>query len=457
MNKLKVNRRNKVSINNKPRNNRKMRNAGFFFRYFSTSKANLSKYSLVTFAYFVVSFSIGCDTPKSLTPAHKESFIKLFGGQYDQQAVDILPLKHGFLLVGNSTSAPESQGSHQDILLIETDLLGNEIWSEFYDIRRQSMDMAAAMSMKDDYLYIGGTTFTGELGDAFLLTINLTNHQIEQITTYGWAETNEMMGDLVIYGDEVLMVGTTNHINQTKYPIGTQPNPLDVSDAFWLKTDLNGHMLWSEIKRSGFQGRDSVHCVVALENGKFAIAGATDYSENGHSNPDLDILIFQIDEHGNEYAALVYGDESKDEVSMDITLQNGQLALTGWESQTSSDESKSVYMMNVPIHLENATIQSFRTVLSGVGNSISFLENGNILLAGTLKLADHTDMFLAEMTLDGAIQWKNTFGWSGQDFGIQSLSLEEKNDELLILGTTDFGTNYMMSLVKTDRSGKLIQ
>ena len=65
-----------------------------------------------------------CDTEKNIAPRFDKTFIKLYGGDYKNQAVDLIALDDGgFAILGSIISTSINQ--EQDILFLVTDSVGN--------------------------------------------------------------------------------------------------------------------------------------------------------------------------------------------------------------------------------------------------------------------------------------------------------------------------------------------
>jgi len=127
-------------------------------------------YSLIFFLGYLF---IGCDTSETISPKSTDTFIRLFGGQFQDKGVAIATLPDNRLaILGSTTQSPVITGEDpiKDIVIIVTDTTGTD--AELYTLGDvEANESPSGMVYYDGNLYIGGTTDIN--GDNDFLFLNL--------------------------------------------------------------------------------------------------------------------------------------------------------------------------------------------------------------------------------------------------------------------------------------------
>src|SRR3982750_4867162 len=109
--------------------------------------------NILLFAYLMIGLTAGlflaCDNKNSIEPPGKKYFVKYYGGDGDQTAVDIIVNSDGsILMLGNSTSGRSGENK---IYLIKVDAMGDLIWQKKLG---SSGDKAKDIQKTDDGNYV---------------------------------------------------------------------------------------------------------------------------------------------------------------------------------------------------------------------------------------------------------------------------------------------------------------
>ena len=78
----------------------------------------------------------------AMAPNTKSTFEQTYGGKYDDEAKDIIALKDGYLLVGETQSFGEG---NSDTYIIKVDKVGNKVYSHAYGGRNADVANAATV------------------------------------------------------------------------------------------------------------------------------------------------------------------------------------------------------------------------------------------------------------------------------------------------------------------------
>ena len=106
-----------------------------------------SRLAYIVFIFLVaVSLLYSCDTASNVEDPTKNYFIKYYGGDGDQEGVDIVVASDGFIyLLGNSTSLITTTG--KQLFLVKTDAEGKLIWEKTfggkYDEEAKDLELTA--------------------------------------------------------------------------------------------------------------------------------------------------------------------------------------------------------------------------------------------------------------------------------------------------------------------------
>lgn len=196
-------------------------------------------------------------------------------GQSVKQTEDM-----GYIVAGYSGRfefIPGSQSIDLEVIVIKTDINGNEEWRNKYEV----MDIGIGYSIQrtsDDGYIIGGTavdltTFTS---NALLLKIDENGNEI-------WRKTY-----IDTYGNSVVQT------NDNGYIIGGSATSSSNSYAMLLKTDENGNKLWKKTYRG--LGISLGTSVKQINDGGYILTGATSGSIYSYS---VYTLLLKTDEQGN--------------------------------------------------------------------------------------------------------------------------------------------------------------
>lgn len=401
-------------------------------------------------------FFVGCYSEDDLRSARENAFVKLFGGAGNQVAFDMKETLNGeFVLVGSSSSVGAPVTS--DVYVVKTDKAGNELWSRFLDIGINDTAYSIEINDAGDYIICGITYFTENDADAFLMRMSPNGDTIWQ-RTFGESTSTEEARDLILTNDNaIIFVGTSSRIDSSKNgsrPNGTfnPPARTDISDSYWLKVDQNGNQVWQEAKRLGFDGQDTVFSIVQIPNSdRFALAG------NSYSNSSLDMYVFFINESGNSFNANEYGDPLVDETAFDLAfLNSGELVLLGNRKESNNNDLLTLAIDN---NLNAITLKERQIGGSNgqeLGKKIFITPENDLWIIGQTNSegAGGQDIYLAKLDSSLNIILEETHGWGGDD---QGKSILVTQDSLVaICGSSNFGANTMMSLLKGNKEGKLL-
>jgi len=361
-------------------------------------------------------------------------FAKTYGGTDLDWASSVQQTSDGGYIVAGYTAS--FGASSWDIFLIKTDANGNIQWAKTYGGTDE--DRAHSVQQTSDGGHIvAGVTFSFGTGysDAFLVKTD-ANGNIVWAKTYGGT-----------YSDYAYSVQQTS---DGGYIVAGHTNSFGAGyDAFLVKTDANGNIVWAKIY--GGTDDDIAYSVQQTSDSGYIVAGVT--LSFGTGGPD--IFLIKTDANGNIVWTKTYrGTGWNEAYSVQQTSDGGYIVAGGkWSFGAGYD----ALLVKTDA---NGNIQWAKTY-GGTDYDIAFSvqqtsDGGYIVEGVTLSFgAGGGDVFLIKTDADGNIIWAKTYGGTDLDW---AFSVQQTSDGgYIVAGYTDsFGAGYGdIFLIKTDADGNI--
>ena len=269
-------------------------------------------------------------------------------------------------------------------------------------------------------------------------------------------QNNQYSGDLLIiktdvYGNEqwIQTYGSlydgdsADYIQQTNdggyIIIGTTFTTSNHNDILLIKMTPNGSISWSETF-----GEDSYHerglCVEQTSDGGFILCGSKVFSGG-----DREWWIIKTNQFGSEIWSTSFASDGWDRAIEIHQTNDGNYIVAGrWDN----DHSK---LVKIDANGNQIWDQFFNSCII---ESVEELSNGNLILSGSIELANNNnDCFLAKTDSEGNQIWSQTFGGDESD---GSYSVHQTSDGgYAVCGYTySYGPGHSdVWLIKTDSLG----
>jgi arginine repressor len=263
-----------------------------------------------------------------------ELWSKTFRERNANYGKSIKQISDGGYIIAGYTGSDLNGGSYFDVYLVKTDSNGNMLWSRTFGGTNNEFGLSVQQTSDGGYIIVGSSgQFVSPGGDVYVIktdsngymlwskTLGGTNHDaaysVQQTSdggyiiagwtlTSGWSGLNAYLVKTDPNGDMLwskTFVGTSqaaaNSVQQTSdggyiiagYTYSTSGT--DEGDAYLVKTDKNGDMLWS--KTFGGAGWDSARAVLQTPDAGYIIVGYT----SSFGVPGGDVYLVKTDSNGN--------------------------------------------------------------------------------------------------------------------------------------------------------------
>jgi len=393
---------------------------------------------------------LSCDTSENISPKNTETFIRLFGGEFQDKGIGIAPLPDNQIAILASTTETAvvtGEQSDRDIVIILTDSSG--VSAELYTVGNAGYDESpSGMVYHDGDLYIAGTTNINGDNDFLFLKFSLGSRSVTSYTPIGQRDTSEICYDIGLFenttvGDGVILVGEMG-INDTTQSYDT-----------WVS--LEGDSIGSLIPSARYDGRSK--SVVPFDRNYYLTLG---------EDQSLGLNTQNIKLSRVQYTNGVIGD-SRDITSSEgfynatkLLLVNQNIVVSnGYQSSDDlSADSQGVVLS------ENQTSPNFPG--SGDGNYVFLADllmlttdiirsvDGGYLLLGTDWEGKVIRLVKLNFNLD-TIEWSEEYGTNGELDEAGSIC-QFPDGKIFFTASVSFqigGSNTKIALYKTTANGQL--
>lgn len=429
-------------------------------------------YGILIFLGFSAMFS--CDTERNIENPDLHYFVRYYGGDGDQEGVDMVALSDGtFLLLGNSSTS----ASNNVIYVVRVDAVGEVLWEKVYNEGSDNNSRARDIEPTIDGNFV--VLCDIEVGDSpsqlMLLKISPDGELLNSII-HG-TPANDFSRTVTPLDDGGFIVSGTTELTGTWGDVNN-PDP-DLGDFFNYRFDKNFNVLTSEWGpvSPGFGGKFDV-AVKAIE--RYTLINNKRkyyYYVFGHSNINLSntnpdgkagFFYFSRDSTGTPGGNYFPGNlnETKIHFVQEIPPPLGAGFLVVGTSQISIGVSeifvarlRDTLTFSPP--LRDFTFYStfpLTTNIQGVAATSSLTgQMGFLLLGKEVRSTGAFNIWLSKIDQSGAVIWSSTFGSEVEDDTAAAV-LELPDGKIVVLGTMGLADNQSkMAFIKLNPAGQLLK
>ena len=331
---------------------------------------------------------------------------KTFGSTGNETTHDVQHTPDGgFILVGSSDSY--GNNGRKDVLIVKTDLDGEELWSNNIGISVAD-DVGYSIRQTPDGGYIvGGTQMIYETSRAYIVKTDAFGNKIwstasiTQDSVQGRAITLTPDGGYALSGFA------------QRYVIDDNGNSLLEEDVFIYKVDSNGYEQWS-ITHGGDKIDRALDIHAAADGSLYILGTSYSYSATGSQ-----IYLLKTNSTGQELWMHTYGQGFANQGYSLAPTTDGGFIITGWtdELKASGDDA---FLLKVDANGAQQWMKIFEEEGSQRGWDVSEAVNGGYLVSGIDQDKEFTDrsVMVIKANAQGNEQWTHNFGGTLGDGGL---------------------------------------
>jgi hypothetical protein len=408
---------------------------------------------------------------------------KTYVGEDSQYGVSVLEATSGGYVVGGYAYV-STEENQVDYLLLKTAADGTLQWNNTYN--NVQYDRARMMVAASDggYAMVGYSMNEDDTNYRTFVVKTLSNGTLDWSQTYGGSSRQYAYSAVatsdggyaitgytrpsVSYRTDVYLIKTAadGTLSWTKaYDLGVESRGYSViqtSDGGYaisgiadsmvvlLKADVNGTLLWS--KTFNLTDSDAYgYSVRQTSDGGYAIAG---YAYEDTVNYTSDICLIKTDKNGALQWNYTYGGSGNQMAYSMVLTPNGEYVIAG---SYNTDGISSAMLLKVDANGVEKWMKVYNTTDDSYGQSLVATPDGGYAIAGYAYM-DSTytaDVYLIKTDANGTMQWNQTYGGAGYDYGYSIVTTPEGG--YAIGGYTEslVSYSYDFMLVKVSSNGTL--
>ena len=389
----------------------------------------------------------GCDTEDNVDPRFERFFIKYYGEQGDQIGTDLIETADGGYLMVGTTDPDRNLEGDEDIFLVKSDILGNELWN--FSIGRNNRDEGVSLVASPAGDYIVAANSINDFGNIDIVLFRIAEGGVfVDSVIFGNPLENDIVNKISATTTGFIVAGSTTDVWTGKSDFDPTT---DLTDLFSIKLDNNliEDIIWTNVW--GFTGIDDGVAVFETSFG-FAFIGSTDKpTPNDVQKAGANIFSFPAGVEGLPNGLDEVFGSLDNETASDVikTSVNGFAAI----GTTTSGTANNIFLVRLRSDLSFEDQGSIGSTFNVKGKSLTEATGGGFFVVGEADNNGQTDIYLSKISANRAIEWETTFGENSDDFvgGVH----EAVDGGGLIVGTVTLETQKKVVLIKAGPNGAL--
>jgi hypothetical protein len=404
---------------------------------------------IVLFLSLVGTFS--CRKELGGVSTRSDFFVKFIGDTFDQDGNQVIEGVDGSLYLIGTTTPVEDR---QEIYLVKTGANGDVIWTKTFSVIDRDCLGASLQFTNDGGLILVGSSIEKDGLNSELLLIK-TDIEGEEI----WREAHKVnVATKLDYATyvHVLEDGTGYLL------LGYSEDGTGNSDIIWAKTSIDGKVegnqtTWYKIKDG--VGFNEVRKVIEWRGTYVLVGSSTENPDSDIDQSGVNAIVFVVYPNGNLGPKKTFGGTEGDDYGYDIKqLPNGDFVVLGSTISQAKAGGRDVFI----VELEGTPISdpidgvyhTFGTESNEWGYSMSVNDDNSVTACGKSVRADGIeDMFIFKTNSEFDQEWLSEFKTKNQE---NALSIIKSVDGgYVTTGAASIDKNKMISLIKTTANGEL--
>jgi hypothetical protein len=333
----------------------------------------------------------------------KNSWIKILGGNKNDQVTSIIQTKDGEFIVTGKTESIEN--GTIDTWIIKLDKYGNKIWDK--TIKGGDWNEANSIIETKDGGFIVAGSIVSNIGwkDVWIIKLDKNGNKLWD-KTFGGFEWDEAYSIIETKDGGFAIAGMTRSKGNGNV------------DGWVIKLDKYGNMLWD--KALGGSKWDIVYSIIQTIDGGFIVAGETESKGNRKS----DAWIIKLDKYGNKLWDKTFGRKKWDRAYSIIQTKNGEFVVIGTIDADDDIFDNNFWIIKLDKNGNKLWDKTFGNNYEEIIHSIIQTKDSGFVVAGN----NDFDFTIIKFDKNGNILWNKTLKNNNYNSIIHIYSITQTND-----------------------------
>jgi len=385
-----------------------------------------------------------------MDPNGNEMWNRTFGRQYEDIGISVQQTSDGGYIITGQT---ESWGYFtNDVLLIKTDSLGNEIWNKTFGGLDCDGGISVIENKDSDYIILGFTSEYGAGGNDIWLIKTDSSGNEKWNSTFGGSNDEEGHFVQETRDGGYVIKGFTE-----SYRTGEK-------NVWLIKTDSHGKEVWNKTFSGSCKYSNNYDAGIGAhetDDGGYVVLGQT-WSHNSEESGYF--WLIKTDSYGNEiWNRSFYGSDEDCVGTIQLTDDGGYVILGGTEY--GYDKDADVHLIKCPwsaLDGKSPAVEWSKVLGDSnkdeYSNSIQQTTDGGYIILGVTALygsGERGYFWLIKTDSNGNQIWNKTLNRTLDEIGrIESISIGETlSGGYVISGTKEEKYCNYITLIETDSNG----
>lgn len=320
----------------------------------------------------------------------------------------------------------------EDIYIVKTDSNGSLIWAKNFGDTGGERGISIEQTADDGFVIAGTTNSFGASNGDAFLLKLDPGGNVLWSKMYGGLESDYASSVQQTYDGGYIVIGNT-------FSFG-----VDTDDVYMLKTDATGDTLWT--KTYGGPGYETGNCIRQTADSGYIIAGATTSFGEGNA----DVYLIKTSSTGDTLWAKTFGGINSD-VAYQIrqTFEGGYIVVG--RTQSFGTGNPHVYLMKFNSMGDTIWTRTFGGNFIDYGKSVEQTSDSGYIIGGTTAgFGAGYQFYLIKVNTEGDTVWTKTFITQAECNSVKQTS----DGGYMMAGYSSFqSTDYNFFLIKTDENG----